>query len=53
MIPWWVIVIGIIVIVTVFMTVRGWIAARRCRRMLKKGNDITPTNFDEDSESGS
>jgi hypothetical protein len=52
MIPWWVIVIGVIVIVMVLMTVRGWIVARRCRRMLKKGDEKPTTNYDEDSESG-
>jgi|GEM_PF-3790779 len=52
MIPWWAIVIGIIVIVLVISTMRGWIIARRCRRMIKKENTELPVNHDEDTESG-
>ncbi|MGC9603573.1 MAG: hypothetical protein ABSF47_03865 [Minisyncoccia bacterium] len=52
MIPWWAIIIGIVVIVIVISTMRGWVIARRCRRMTKRENNELPTNQDEDTESG-
>jgi len=53
MIPWWATVIGIVVIVIVISTVRGWVTARRCRKMMKNEKEELPVNHDEDFESGS
>lgn len=50
--PWWAIVIILIIIFMVVLIVRGWIIARRCRKIFRKENENLPTNHDEDSESG-
>ncbi|TSA44470.1 hypothetical protein D4R51_03780 [bacterium] len=49
---WWAILLIVIVVVAVVYTVKGFIVARRCRKIFKKENEDLPINHDEDSESG-
>lgn len=50
--PWWVIVIGIVVVFLIYRIIKGLWAARSCRKEFIKEEKTTETEIDEDFESG-